>query len=73
MQALTLRTGWPKTWEGELRREPACKIHHERAGLIGGKLTIWTAPNSGTEIELRAARPRAYSAPSALGDPPGGN
>jgi hypothetical protein len=36
----------------------------ERAKLMRGKLTVWTAPDSGTEIELNipAARPYAASA-----------
>ena len=33
----------------------------ERARLIGGELTVWTAPNSGTEIELTVLASRAYS------------
>jgi signal transduction histidine kinase len=32
----------------------------ERARLIRGKLTVWTAPRSGTEIELRVPASRAY-------------
>jgi nitrate/nitrite-specific signal transduction histidine kinase len=34
----------------------------ERAQLIGGKLTIWTAADSGTEIELTVPAARAYAA-----------
>lgn len=34
----------------------------ERAKLIGGKLTIWTAADSGTEIELTVPAARAYAA-----------
>ena len=34
----------------------------ERAKLIGGKLTVWTAPGSGTEIELSVPASRAYTA-----------
>jgi nitrate/nitrite-specific signal transduction histidine kinase len=32
----------------------------ERAKLVGGKLTIWTELNSGTEIELLIPGARAY-------------
>jgi signal transduction histidine kinase/ligand-binding sensor domain-containing protein len=34
----------------------------ERAELIGGKLTIWTAAGSGTELELTVPAERAYAA-----------
>ncbi len=34
----------------------------ERAKLIRGKLTVWTAPGSGTEIELSVPASRAYTA-----------
>ena len=37
----------------------------ERAELIGGKLTIWTAAASGTEIELTVPAARAYAAGSS--------
>jgi hypothetical protein len=37
----------------------------ERAKLIGGKLTVWTAPASGTEIELSVPAVQAYAASSA--------
>ena len=37
----------------------------ERAELIGGKLTIWTAAASGTEIELIMPGSRAYAAASS--------
>jgi len=33
----------------------------ERAKLIGGKLSVWTAPESGTEIELSIPGARAYA------------
>jgi signal transduction histidine kinase len=36
----------------------------ERAELIGGELTIWTAAASGTEIELTVPAARAYAAAS---------
>jgi signal transduction histidine kinase len=32
----------------------------ERAKVVGGKLTIWTEPDSGTEIELTIPGPTAY-------------
>ncbi len=34
----------------------------ERAKLIGGKLIVWTASGSGTEIELSVPAARAYTA-----------
>jgi signal transduction histidine kinase len=34
----------------------------ERAKLVGGKLTVWTAAESGTEIELIIPAARAYAA-----------
>ncbi|HUA26815.1 MAG TPA: two-component regulator propeller domain-containing protein [Steroidobacteraceae bacterium] len=34
----------------------------ERATLMGGKLAVWTAVDSGTEIELRIPAARAYAA-----------
>ena len=37
----------------------------ERAKLISGKFTVWTAPGSGTEIELSVPAVRAYAASSA--------
>ena len=37
----------------------------ERAKLIRGELTVWTAPGSGTEIELSVPAVYAYVAPSA--------
>ncbi|HUA26772.1 MAG TPA: two-component regulator propeller domain-containing protein [Steroidobacteraceae bacterium] len=36
----------------------------ERAKLIGGTLTVWTAPESGTEIELTVPATHAYAASS---------
>ena len=33
---------------------------HERAGRIGGKLTVWSAPGAGTEIELRVPGSKAF-------------
>jgi signal transduction histidine kinase len=38
----------------------------ERAKLIGGRLAVWTAPGSGTEIELSVPAVHAYVASSAL-------
>jgi signal transduction histidine kinase len=35
----------------------------ERAQLVGGKLTIWTAADAGTEIELTVPSGRVYAAP----------
>jgi signal transduction histidine kinase len=37
----------------------------ERAKLVGGKLNVWSAPDSGTEIELSVPAVHAYSASSA--------
>jgi signal transduction histidine kinase len=34
----------------------------ERAQLIGGKLTVWSAPDSGTEIEVSVPASHAYAA-----------
>ena len=34
---------------------------HERAGLAGGKLVVWSARGAGTELELTIPGPRAYS------------
>src|SRR5262249_33580779 len=33
---------------------------HERAKLAGGKLTFWSQPDTGTEIELTIPEPLAY-------------
>jgi signal transduction histidine kinase len=33
----------------------------ERAKLVGGKLTVWTAPDAGTEVELRIPASHAYT------------
>jgi signal transduction histidine kinase/ligand-binding sensor domain-containing protein len=40
---------------------------HERAKLIGGRLTVWSAPDSGTEIELSIPAARAYAEPPRSG------
>jgi hypothetical protein len=36
----------------------------ERAKLVGGKLTIWSEVESGTEIELVIPASRAYGKPT---------
>jgi hypothetical protein len=33
----------------------------ERANLIGGKLTVWSAVNEGCEVELRVPGSTAYA------------
>jgi signal transduction histidine kinase len=38
----------------------------ERANLIGGKLTVWSAPGSGTEMELSVPSSHAYTPPSSV-------
>lgn len=37
----------------------------ERATLIGGKLTVWSAPGSGTDVELSIPASHAYTASSS--------
>ena len=37
----------------------------ERAGRIGGKLTVWSAPGAGTEIDLRVPGSKAFGKSSA--------
>lgn len=37
----------------------------ERAMLAGGKLTVWSALDSGTEVDLSIPASRAYSSPSS--------
>jgi signal transduction histidine kinase/ligand-binding sensor domain-containing protein len=39
----------------------------ERATLMGAKFTVWTEPDSGTEVELSIPASRAYAAPSSGG------
>ena len=39
----------------------------ERAKLIGGKLTVWSGLDSGTEVELSIPAIRAYAALSSDG------
>jgi signal transduction histidine kinase/ligand-binding sensor domain-containing protein len=36
----------------------------ERAKLVGGKLTVWSELNAGTEVELRIPAARAYTLPT---------
>jgi len=38
----------------------------ERAKLMGGSLAVWTAKDSGTEIELIIPASRAYAASRAV-------
>jgi signal transduction histidine kinase len=38
----------------------------ERAKLMGGMLAVWTAPNSGTEVELSIPASHAYLAPPSV-------
>jgi signal transduction histidine kinase/ligand-binding sensor domain-containing protein len=40
----------------------------ERAKLIGGRLTVWSAQGAGTEIELAIPASQAYSAAPQVGD-----
>jgi len=37
----------------------------ERAELVGGKLSVWSAPGFGTEIELTIPAARAYAGSAA--------
>jgi signal transduction histidine kinase len=37
----------------------------ERATLVGGKLAVWSAPDSGTEVELNVPSSHAYAASSS--------
>jgi signal transduction histidine kinase len=39
----------------------------ERAELAGGKLTLWSAPGTGTELEVVIPAFRAYVAPRIRG------
>jgi signal transduction histidine kinase len=34
---------------------------HERASLVKGKLSVWSEPNSGTEVELALPASIAYA------------
>jgi len=55
--------------EAKLLREEGQPGHYgiagmrERANLMGGTLAVWTAPHSGTEVELTIPASRAYAAP----------
>jgi signal transduction histidine kinase len=33
----------------------------ERASVMGGRLTVWSEPNIGTEVELRVPAGAAYA------------
>jgi signal transduction histidine kinase len=46
-------------WEGHF----GLRGMRERAKLIGGKLTVWSELDSGTEVELSLPASRAYTAP----------
>jgi signal transduction histidine kinase len=39
----------------------------ERAGVVGGKLTVWSAAGSGTEVELSIPASHAYSSSQVPG------
>jgi signal transduction histidine kinase len=39
---------------------------HERAAVVGGKLEVWSAPDSGTEVELIVPASAAYAPPFVL-------
>jgi signal transduction histidine kinase/ligand-binding sensor domain-containing protein len=59
--------GIDPTFLGAEGREGHFGLHgmHERAKLMGGELTVWTAPDSGTEIELSVPAVHAYATSSA--------
>jgi signal transduction histidine kinase/ligand-binding sensor domain-containing protein len=44
---------------------------HERAKLAGGKLSVWSKPDSGTEVELSVPAAVAYAKSSASREPIG--
>jgi len=51
--------------EGGQGRNYGIRGMRERAKLIGGSLAVWTAPDSGAEVELSIPASRAYAAPRA--------
>ena len=57
-----MEKGFTLTFFAE-RREGHYGLHgmKERAKLVGGKLTIWSEVDSGTEIELIIPPSRAYA------------
>jgi signal transduction histidine kinase len=59
--------GIDPTFQTSQGREGHFGMHgmRERAKLINAKLTVWTAPSSGTEIELSVPAAHAYAVSSA--------
>jgi signal transduction histidine kinase len=53
--------------EGEIAGHHGLRGMRERASLIGGKLTVWTAPDSGTEVELIVRASRVYAGSASRG------
>ena len=53
--------------EGEIAGHHGLRGMRERASLIGGKLTVWTAPDSGTEVELIVRASRVYARSASRG------
>ncbi|HXI66862.1 MAG TPA: triple tyrosine motif-containing protein [Steroidobacteraceae bacterium] len=53
--------------EGAIAGHHGLRGMRERASLIGGKLTVWTAPDSGTEVELIVRASRVYARPASRG------
>ena len=54
------RSGYPGV-TGSLGWHFGVHRMHERAKLIGGKLSVWSARDSGTEIERSTPAARAYA------------
>ena len=50
---------------GERRGHHGLKGMHERAGLIMGRLAVWSKPDSGCEVELTVPGSVAYAGPVA--------
>jgi signal transduction histidine kinase len=50
--------------QGDRERHFGIRGMRERAAVIGGKLTLWSAPNSGTEVDLNVRASRAYATSS---------